>query len=60
MVMYGIYDSNTLEKLTSSVQIMHNITTWNKKLCVGKLNNWYQWYLTKEGVEHCAINFLCT
>ena len=24
----------------------------------GKLNNWYQWYLTREGVKHYAINFL--
>ena len=29
-----------------------------KKLFVGKLNDWYQWYLTKEGVEHYATNSL--
>ena len=23
-----------------------------------KLNNWYQWYLSKDGVEHYAINSL--
>ena len=37
---------------------MHNITTWNEKLFVGKLSNWYQWYLSKDGVSHYAINSL--
>ena len=37
---------------------MYNKTTWNKKLFVGKLNNWYQWYLSKDGVGHYAINSL--
>ena len=36
---------------------MHK-TTWNEKLFVGKLNNWYQYYLSKDGVEHYAINSL--
>ena len=31
-----------------------------KKIFVGKLNDWYQWYLTKGGVQHHAINSLCT
>ena len=56
MVMYDIYNSNTLEKLFSTVHKMHNKTTWNEKLFVVKFNNCYQWYLTKERVEHYAIN----
>ena len=60
MVMYGSYNSDTLEKLINTVHKMHNKTTWNEKLFVGKLNNWYQWYLSKDGVEHYAINFFCT
>ena len=51
MVIYSIYNLDTLEKLTDTVHKMHNETTWNKKLFVGKLNNWCQWYLTKEGVN---------
>ena len=35
---------------------MHNKTTWNEKLFVGKLNNWYQWYLSVEGAVHYTIN----
>ena len=56
--MYGIYNSDSLEKLISTVHKMHNKTTWNEKLFACKLNDWYQWYLTKEGVEHYAINSL--
>ena len=56
--MYSIYNLETLEKLISTVHKMHNKTTWNETLLAGELNNWYQWYLTKEGVEHYAINSL--
>ena len=37
MVMYGIYISETLEKLINTVHKMHNTTTWNEKLFVSKL-----------------------
>ena len=56
MVMYGIYNSDTLEKLINTMHKMHNNTTWNEKLFVGKLNKWYQWYLSKDGAVHYAIN----
>ena len=39
MVMHGIYNSDTLKKLTKIVHKMHNATTWNEKLFVGILNN---------------------
>ena len=29
-----------------------------KKLFAGKLNNWYQWYLSKDRVAHYGINSL--
>ena len=56
--MYGIYNSDTLEKLINTVHKMHYTTTLNEKLFAGKLNNWYQWYLSKDGVDHYAINSL--
>ena len=58
MVMYGIYNSDTLEKLTNAVHKMHNKTTWNEKLFVSKLDNWYHRYLSKDRVGHYATNFL--
>ena len=38
------------------IQHIHNKTTWNKKLFVGKLNNRYQCHLSEEGAVHYAIN----
>ena len=58
MVLYGIHNLDILEKLINIVHKMHNKTTWNEKQFVGTLNNWYQWYLSKDGVEHYAINAL--
>ena len=58
MVMYGIYNSETLEKLIDTVHKMDNSTTPNEKIFAGKLDSWYNWYLTKDGVGHYAINSL--
>ena len=40
--MCDIYNSDTLETLTNTVHKLHNKTTWNEKLFVGKFNNWYR------------------
>ena len=37
MVMYGIYNAETLDKLITTVHKMHNITTLNERLFAGKL-----------------------
>ena len=58
MVMYGIYNAKTLEKLTTTVHQMHNNTTPNGRLYAGKLGSSFTWYLTKDGVNHFAINTL--
>ena len=38
MVMYGIYNSETLKKLIKTVHEMHNTTNWNEKLFARKLS----------------------
>ena len=58
MVMYGIYNSDTLEPLSDTVHRLHNQTTWNEKLFAGKIDDWYCWYLSEKGVGHYAINSL--
>ena len=58
MTMYGIYNSETLEKLIDTVHKMHNTTTWNEELFASKLDAWYKWYLSKDGISNCAINSL--
>ena len=37
MVMYGIYNSDTLEDLIKTVHKLHNTTTWNEKLFSGHI-----------------------
>ena len=48
--MYGIYNSETLEKLITTLHKIHNLTTPNEKLFAGMLSSWHTWYLTKNGI----------
>ena len=56
LVMYSTYISETLEKIINTVHKLHNSTTLNDKLFAIKLDSWYNWYLTKDGIGHYAIN----
>ena len=56
MIMYSIYNSDTLTELMETVHRMHNITSWRGKIFAGKLNQWLQLYLHQDGVHHHAIN----
>ena len=38
MVLYGIYNSDTLEALIDTVHRLHNQSTWNEKLFVGVID----------------------
>ena len=38
MVLYGIYNSDTLENLLDTVHRLHNQSTWNERLFVGELD----------------------
>ena len=58
MVMYGVYNSDTLEDLIDTVHKLHNRTTWNEKLFSGQINNQYNYCSSSTGVQHYAINSL--
>ena len=58
MVMYGVYNSGTLEDLIDTVHKLHNRTTLNEKLFSGEINNWYNYYSSSAGIQHYAINSL--
>ena len=58
VVMYQVYNAETLEKLIKTIHQMHNITTWNERLFAGKLGSSFTWYLNKKGVHYYAINTL--
>ena len=56
MIMYGVYNSDTLKDLIGTVNRMQNFTTWNEKTFAGKLHDWMDIYSQDEGVHNYAIN----
>ena len=47
MIMYGVYNSDTLRDLIDIVHRMQNFTTWNEKTFAGKLHDWMELYSCK-------------
>ena len=58
MLMYGIYNLDTLDQLIDTVHKMHNQTSQNERLFASKINYWHEWHLSKDAVDHYAINSL--
>ena len=58
MVMYGVYNEETLEKLINTMPQMHNISNPNERLFPGTLSTALTRYVNKNGVHHYAINSL--
>ena len=56
MIMYGVYNSDTLKDLIDTVHRMQNFTTWNEKTFAGRLHDWMELYSHDEGVHQYAIN----
>ena len=54
MVMYGIYNAETLEKLINTVHHIHNVTTPYEKLFVGKQETGllHPVYINMQGIQH--------
>ena len=50
MIMYGVYDSDTLTELIDTVHRMHNATSWRKRTFAGKIKQWLELYLNQEGI----------
>ena len=60
MLMYGIYNAETLEKLINTVQEIHNVTSSHKKLFAGEHNPavFRLLYTNAFGVQQYAFNSL--
>ena len=56
MIMYGVYNSDTLKDLIDTVHRMQNFTTWNEKTFADKSHEWMEIYSQDEGVCNYAIN----
>ena len=50
MIMYGVYNSDTLADPIHTVHRMHSFTTWNEKTFTGKLHDWMELYVQDKGV----------
>ena len=55
MIMYGVYNSDTLMVFIDTVYRMQNFTTWNEKTFAGKLHDWMQIYAQDECHKFCTI-----
>ena len=49
MIMYGIYNVDTLEKLIQMAHKMNNKSVWFEKLCAGHVNKWFEMYSSSQG-----------
>ena len=56
MIMFGVYNSDTLKDLIDTVHRMQKFTTWNEKTSAGKLHDWMELYSRDEGMHNYAIN----
>ena len=51
MVMYGVYNVETLEKLTNVEHHMHNTKTLHEKLFTEQLTAAYRWYINSHSTQ---------
>ena len=60
MLMYGIYNAETLQKLINTVQEIHNVTSSHKRLFVGEHNPalFRLLYMNALGIQQYALNSL--
>ena len=59
LVMYGIYNAETLEKLVKTVHALHSRQTLYETLCAGKTSVAYEFYSQIHGscdIQHSAVN----
>ena len=58
VIMYGVYNSDTLTDLIDTVHRMQNFTTWNEKTCTEKLHDWMEIYAQDESMHKYAIKYV--
>ena len=58
MIMYGVYNVDTLEKLIQMVHKMNNRSVWYERLYAGQVNKWFEMYSASQGANYYAIHSL--
>ena len=56
MIIYGIYNSDTLAQLKETVHRIHDTTTCRERTFAENLNQWFELYLHQDVIGHYAIN----
>ena len=58
MIMYGVYNVETLEKLIQMVHKMNNRSVWYERIYAGHVNKWFGMYSASRGANYYAIHSL--
>ena len=58
MIMYGVYNVDTLEKLIQMVHKMNTKAVWFERLYARHVNKWFEMYLSSQGANYYAIHSL--
>ena len=58
MIMYGVYNVDTLEKLIQIVNKMNTRSVWFEQLYAGHVNKWFEMYSSSQGFNYYAIHSL--
>ena len=58
MIVYVIYNVDTLEKLIQMVHKMNNRSVWFERLYAGHVNKWFEMYSSSQGANYYAIHSL--
>ena len=58
MIMCGVYNIDTLEKLIQIVHKMNNRSIWYERLYAGYVNRWFEMYSASQGPNYYAIHSL--
>ena len=58
MIMYGVYNVDTLEKLIQMVHKMSNRSVWYEKLYAGHVNKWFEMYSASQGAKLLCNTFI--
>ena len=58
MIVYGVYNVDTLEKLIQMVHKMNTKLVWFERLCAGYVNKWFEMYSSSQGANYYAIHSL--
>ena len=58
MIMYGVYNVDTLEKLIQMVHKRNTKSVWFERLYTEHVNKWFEMYSSSQGVNYYAIHLL--